>query len=199
MASTINASTSGGIIQTADTSGILELQSGGSTKLTVASTGAYGSLKSSVAQTAAGTAVNFPDLSPWVKRITVMFSGVKTSGTSSVIIQIGDSGGVEATGYNGVTLNSQGTGVVTTPHTTGVLQDSASASTYLRHGVLYFLNLTGNTWAYQGSIGNSETGRSNNISGSKTLSDVLTQIRITTASPGTDTFTAGTINIMYEG
>jgi hypothetical protein len=39
MPSTINASTSSGIVQTADTSGVLELQSNGTTELTVASTG----------------------------------------------------------------------------------------------------------------------------------------------------------------
>jgi hypothetical protein len=39
MANTLNASTSSGLIQTADTSGIIELQSSGSTKLTVNSSG----------------------------------------------------------------------------------------------------------------------------------------------------------------
>ena len=39
MASTINASTSAGIIQTADTSGVLALQSGGTTALTINTTG----------------------------------------------------------------------------------------------------------------------------------------------------------------
>jgi hypothetical protein len=34
--------------------------------------------------------------------------------------------------------------------------------------------------------------------GNKTLSDALTQLRITTVN-GTDTFDAGSVNIMYEG
>jgi hypothetical protein len=39
MAVTINASTSAGLVQTADTSGVLQLQSAGTTIATVASTG----------------------------------------------------------------------------------------------------------------------------------------------------------------
>jgi hypothetical protein len=39
MAVTINASTSSGLVQNADTSGTIELQSNGTTELTVASTG----------------------------------------------------------------------------------------------------------------------------------------------------------------
>jgi len=40
-------------------------------------------------------------------------------------------------------------------------------------------------------------GRNSSSAGSKTLSDTLTQVRITTVN-GTDTFDAGTINIIYE-
>jgi hypothetical protein len=39
MAVTLNASTSSGLVQTADTSGTVEIQSNGTTKLTVSSSG----------------------------------------------------------------------------------------------------------------------------------------------------------------
>ena len=90
MAVTLNASTSSGLVQTADTSGTIELQSNGTTKLTVASTGAYGQLVSGTAvASTSGTSIDFTGIPSWVKRITVMFNGVSTSGTSFKQIQIG--------------------------------------------------------------------------------------------------------------
>jgi len=74
MAVTLNASTSSGLVQTADTSGTIELQSNGTTKLTVASTGAYGQLVSGTAvASTSGTSIDFTGIPSWVKRITVMF------------------------------------------------------------------------------------------------------------------------------
>ena len=152
---------------------------------------------SGVTVTASGTSVDFTGIPSWVKRLTIMLSGMSTNGTSPVIIRIGDSGGVENTGYNGVTLNSMGAAVNTANHSSGILQDNAGASTYIRNGCIQFTKIAGNTWIYVGLIGNSEAARSNQYSGSKSLSDVLTQIRVTTVG-GTDDFDAGSINILYE-
>jgi len=54
---------------------------------------------SGTAATVSGTSVDFTGIPSWVKRITVMFIGVSTSGTSNILVQLGDSGGVETTGY----------------------------------------------------------------------------------------------------
>ena len=194
MSTTINASTSGGLIQTADTSGVLELQSNGSTMLTVASTGVYGSLKSSVAQTASGTAVNFVDIPSWVKRVTVMFDGVSTNGTSVIQVQLGNISFV-TTGYlgssaDGPTLNS-------TNYTTGFGIRAGTAPATI-HGLLLITNINQNTWVASGNFGRSDGAAFISTGGSKALSATLDRIRITTVN-GTDTFDAGTINIMYEG
>ena len=199
MSTTINASTSSGLVQTADTSGILELQSNGSTKMTVTGTGVYGSLVSSVAQTASGTAVNFLDIPSWVKRITVMFDGVSTNGTSNIQLQLGDSGGIEATGYVGGSnyINNAGTGSGNT-NTTGYVVSFQVAATNVFNGIGTIVFLTGNTWVYQSNFYDSANTKLSISAGSKTLSATLDRIRITTVN-GTDTFDAGTINIMYEG
>jgi len=52
-----------------------------------------------------GTSIDFISIPAWVKKITVMFSGVSTNGTSAPLIQIGDSGGIENTGYLGSSTN----------------------------------------------------------------------------------------------
>mgnify|MGYP006921297461 CR=1 FL=1 len=198
MSTTINASTSGGLIQTADTSGVLELQSNGSTKMTVTSTGVYGNLVSSIAQTASGTAVNFVDIPSWVKRITVMFNGVSTSGTSTVQVQIGGGGGVEAIGYVGATSQSPNGGAPSTLSlTSGFALDALGSAAYARTGKLDLVNLSGNAWV-AGFSGYVASAISLSGGGSKSLSSTLDRIRITTVN-GTDTFDAGTINIMYEG
>lgn len=201
MSTTINASTSSGLVQTADTSGILELQSNGSTKMTVTGTGVYGSLVSSVAQTASGTAVNFLDIPSWVKRITVMFSGVSTNGTSTPLIQIGDAGGIEASGYlgsGGYVNNASATSVAT--QTTGFALNAVGAATIVYHGIatLQLLDATTNAWVFNTTLGRSDGNLLCFGGGSKSLSATLDRIRITTVN-GTDTFDAGTINIMYEG
>ena len=153
-------------------------------------------LVSGTVATASGTAIDFTAIPSWVKRITVMFSGVSTSGTSPTIIQLGDAGGIENTGYLGAvewgTTTSSGL-------TSGVLISSGGSDTAaaVRHGVATFTNLSGNNWCFVGNFAFSNVVSTILLAGSKSLSDVLTQIRITTVN-GTDTFDAGTINIAYE-
>jgi hypothetical protein len=195
MAVTINASTSSGLVQSADTSGEINLQSNGSTKLSVLSTGVSGTVINGTAVTASGTNIDFTDLPSWVKRITVMFSGVSTNGTSNPQIQIGDSGGIENTGYSGLMWNnSSGVGAFSGA---GFPIFSASAAATLFGSAV--INLVGsNLW--QITINLMSVGSSTMFftAGSKTLSATLDRVRITTAN-GTDAYDAGTINIQYEG
>jgi hypothetical protein len=93
----------------------------------------------SVASTS-GTSIDFTGMPSWVKRVTVMFDGVSTNGTSNLRIQTG-AGSVTTSGYLG-----------------------------------------------------SSAGMSSNVG----FSSVLDRVRITTVN-GTDTFDAGSINILYEG
>jgi hypothetical protein len=78
--------------------------------------------------TASGAFVDFTGIPSWVKRITVMLAGVSTSGTSSLIVRIGDSGGIVSTGYQGVVAGIVSTSVSTGTTTTGFLIGGASAT-----------------------------------------------------------------------
>jgi hypothetical protein len=194
MPSTINASTSSGIVSTADTSGVLELQSNGTTKLTVASTGAYGQLVSGTAvASTSGTSIDFTSIPSWVKRITVIFTGVSTNGTSTPIIQLGDAGGIEITGY----VSGLGYRTGETTSTIGFLTGLTGAAANSISGIIPICLYNTNAWATSGVTSRSD-GWANNFGGFKTLSDTLDRIRITTVN-GTDTFDAGSINIQYEG
>jgi hypothetical protein len=146
-----------------------------------------------------GTSIDFTGIPSWVKRITVMFSGVSTNGTSVVQVQLGDAGGVETAGYLGAVASSAATSLRSNFSSGFLLNDSTSGGAgYLRHGPLTLTLLSGNIWVASLIIARSETNEAWYGAGSKTLSDTLTQVRITTVN-GTDTFDAGSINIMYEG
>lgn len=146
-----------------------------------------------------GTSIDFTGIPSWAKRITVMFSGVSTNGSSVVQVKLG-SGTIATTGYFGTNLNTTVTALAVTNinNGSGFITDNAGAASYIRHGVMTFMLLTGNTFTMTGSIGYSESSRANFQAGSIALDGTLDRIRITTVN-GTDTFDAGSINIMYEG
>jgi hypothetical protein len=140
-----------------------------------------------------GTSIDFTSIPSWVKRITVMLNGVSTNGTSPLLIQIGDSGGIENTSY--VSSANYSTG--TSDSSAGFIILYAIVASSLNHGGAIILsNLSGNTWVSNGNMTDTG-GRNSSSAGYKTLSDVLDRIRITTVN-GTDTFDAGSINILYE-
>ena len=143
-----------------------------------------------------GTSIDFTGIPSWVKRVTVMFDGVSTSGTSNYLIQLGDSGGIETTGYAATSTNQTGT---VASYTAGFGVNNASAAVNL-YGCIVFtlLSASTNAWTTMGAISIGASGGSYYIAGSKSLSTTLDRVRITTVN-GTDTFDAGTVNILYEG
>ena len=180
------------IILTGDTSGTLNIAApaiaGTNTQTLVAATGTLAPLISGTAVTASGTSVNFTDIPSWVKRVTVMFGGVSTNGTSNILIQIG-SGSVTTTGYSGV--------FGSTSFTTGFGILSANALNTF-YGQIVITLLSSTTYIGTITVGNPAGGTSTSGGGtSPALSGVLDRVRITTAN-GTDVFDAGTINILYE-
>jgi hypothetical protein len=127
-----------------------------------------------------GTSIDFTGIPSWVKRITVMFNGVSTSGTSSIQLQIGTSSGVVSTGY--------------LSHS-GFIHGLASDVLY---GPFVITTTGSNVWNASGSFfRDASTDYSIISTGTITLGGILDRVRITTVN-GTDTFDAGSINILYE-
>jgi hypothetical protein len=144
-----------------------------------------------------GTALDFTGIPSTAKRITVMFNGVSLSGTSSILIQLGDSGGFENTGYVSTSvLNRDGTTPTGLTSTSGfIVVTAVAANTLLGNAVL--TSVSGNTWVLSSAYAMSGSTHAGTAGGNKTLSDTLTQVRITTVN-GTDTFDAGSINLLWE-
>jgi len=141
-----------------------------------------------------GTSIDFTGIPSWVKRITIMYSGVSVTGTSSPLIQIGPSGAVETTGYIS-------TGIVTGGGTASISSTAGfvlygDAGTDLNSGIATIANISGNSWVYS-QAGKIATNKGTFGGGDKTVASTLARVRITTVN-GTDTFDAGSINIFYE-
>lgn len=156
-------------------------------------------LATSVATTS-GTAVDFTGIPSWVRRVTVMFNGVSTSGTSPLEIRIG-SGSIVSTGYasGAFTPNTINVGSTSGFILTGTNYASAA---YAGSITLLLQNQASNAWVSSGVIADtanpSGNGGGNSSGGFVALSGALDRVRITTTG-GANTFDAGSINIMYEG
>jgi hypothetical protein len=151
----------------------------------------------SVASTS-GTSIDFTSLPAWVKKITVMLSGVSTNGTSVPIFRLGTSGGIEATGYLGSTSNIVGGSTPTSTNTTGLGLAQAIDAGAIYHGQIFITYFGSNLWVMSATLARSDTALTTVASSSKTLGGTLDRVRLTTVN-GTDTFDAGSINILYEG
>jgi hypothetical protein len=150
-------------------------------------------LGTAVASTS-GTSIDFTSIPSWVKRVTVNFSGVSTNGTSVILLQIG-AGSVTTSGYLGsASINT--TITLSAAYTTGFGISQQSNATDVQHGVFVLTNLNSNSWVCNVNMARSDSCTSQGA-GSITLGGTLDRVRITTVN-GTDTFDAGSINILYE-
>jgi hypothetical protein len=187
------------VVISGDTSGTVTLAApavAGSNTLTLlaaTATSSVNTLATAVASTS-GTSIDFTSIPSWVKRITVMFNAISTTGTSNYQVQIG-AGSVTTSGYTSGSAEGT-TGAISTTGFTA-FQSPVAARTY--SGVMTITSITGNTWVYSSvlaCVSNAQTATQ--AAGNIALGGTLDRVRITTVN-GTDTFDAGSVNILYEG
>jgi hypothetical protein len=145
-----------------------------------------------------GTSIDFTGIPAWAQRIAITFEGVSTSGTSILLVQLGDAGGFETSGYLGASTRFSASGVTTQNHTAGFGIPVENAANIL-HGTITITlkDATNFTWVASGVLSTSTTTNSFITSGVKSTSAALTQVRITTTN-GSDTFDLGSINVLYS-
>jgi flagellin-like hook-associated protein FlgL len=147
---------------------------------------------------ASGTSVDFTSIPSWVKRITIMLNGVSTTSTGAVIFRIGTGGTPATTGYTSVVTNAFGTNSVNTATSTAGFYLGGAVAAYTYNGNIFITNLTGNIWCCSGLICNTvTTPYTAQMAGSVSIGGTLDIVRMTTVG-GTDTFDAGSVNILYE-
>lgn len=166
--------------------------------VTLGSDAVYATTLDTPVASTSGTSVTFTGIPSWAKKVTVTFSGVSTSGTSRPLIRLGDSGGIETTGYLGsacIITTSVSTGTPTDGH--GISNTWSGANVVHGSATFTLLDSTNHIWSGTSTLSASSSSTVYLGSSSKTLDTALTQLSITTTG-GSDTFDAGSINILVE-
>lgn len=148
-----------------------------------------------------GTQIDFTGIPSWVREITVTLSDVSTSGaTDYLVLQIGDSGGVETTSYISTfshIINGATTATVESRTDSFGFGFIDAASAYHGAITLSLLNASTNMWVCHGVLSSIGSGIVIvHSAGRKALSATLDRVRVTTVSGRT--FDGGQINIIYR-
>jgi hypothetical protein len=152
-------------------------------------------VKRQTAVTAAGqTTLQQTGIPTWVNRVQAVLSLISTSGTSDLLLQVGD-GAFVTTGY---ACNYQGftggaTGTVTS--TAGFIADIDNAANQ-NSGTITLERQTGNKWVATGIIRRDGSSLGMTV-GEISLAGALDRIRLNTVG-GTDTFDAGSVSFSWE-
>ena len=143
------------------------------------------------------TFADFTGIPSWARRITIMLDFIGTDGTEQLMLQLGDAGGLETSGYDGGVSNDSGASSL--KNGTSFYLNAATVGTESTYGVVTLTSKlpSSNTWAMHAILKIDGTTIGSQAAGVKSLTQPLTQFRIST--DGTpDDFDSGTINIMYE-
>lgn len=142
--------------------------------------------------TTSGTTITFTGIPSWAKRITVMFNGVSTNGSSTLLVQVG-SGSLTTSGYSGCASNA-GTN---TNLSSGFLYNVTNSAAWAHNGIMIISTLGSNIWSAFSIDGFTGAASVQFMGGVVSLAGALDRVALTTTN-GTDTFDAGSINILYE-
>jgi hypothetical protein len=142
-----------------------------------------------------GTAIDFTGIPSWVKRVTIALSGVSTSGSSTYLVQLG-AGSVQNTGYVSYPIYVNAGVLSNIPGSTAGIVIASATSVNTAYGAITFTLVGSNAWTATG-VFTLSSNTSVISSGGVTLSGALDRVRLTTTN-GTDTFDAGSVNILYE-
>lgn len=169
---------------------VLTVQADGSLAIETVAAGG-GITPGTVQATTSGTEFDFA-IPAGANRITVIFDSVSLNGTDQVIVQIGDGGGIETTGYSSSSGNR--TGLATSTSSFLAVRSGAAGEAINGHMVL--TRIDGDQWVESHVTDTQAIAEVCFGGGRKTLSAELTTVRLTRS--GTNTFDAGQVNVFYE-
>lgn len=143
--------------------------------------------------TSSGNSISYTDIPSWAKKITISFEGVGINGSGDILIQLGTNS-IITSGYES-TSSKVSTAVATINSTNGFIVES-DGFTALIGGHFTLTTNGGNKWisshTMRGGLSASYFG-----AGNVTLSSLLQQIHISITN--SNSFTSGSINVIYEG
>jgi hypothetical protein len=125
-----------------------------------------------------GVQVDFTAIPAWATCILVPLGGLSTNGTAEPLMQLGDAGGYEVTGYAGYFSRIGANGSANSALSSGILLANSWAATYHAYGHVMLTKIPNtNTWDFHGVINIDVSNSGSIVAGRKTLSDVLTSLR----------------------
>jgi len=146
--------------------------------------------------TTSGTSIDFTGIPSGTKQIIITYQDISKGAAANWLIQIGDSGGIEATGYvSGCWQGGSGDTLAT--DTTGFIISASSSAATNQTGTVILTLYDAATFSWTASgIGSRSDGAGQTSGGYKALSAELDRIRLTTTAG--NTFDNGSINIAYK-
>lgn len=143
------------------------------------------------------TAPDFTDIPSWVRRVTIMFYNVSTSGAGVPLIQLGTSGSYITSGYASTATRLQDSAAVSVSSSTSGFSIASTAATNTLSGSIVITNISANLWVAQGSLSNTTTTNFVFTSAGRVdLAAALTRVRL--FIDGTQFFDGGSVNIIFE-
>lgn len=155
-----------------------------------------GSLNSGTMQaTTSGATITFSSIPDWVKRVTILFAGLSSSGSGdNYNVQLGDSGGLENTGY--YWQHSVGT-AANNDSSQRAFSTQNGAVTYSGRILIEQIDSATNLWLITCHVAGTSSGTVvvQHSIGYKALSATLDRVALLVSAGA---FDAGSMNILYE-
>ena len=166
----------------------------------ITATTIQGIIKSGTAVSASSTAVDFTGIPSWVKRITVLIADVSTNSTNACLMQFGSSGTIQTTNYKARNNFVGGNNLTSTSGFPWGVNGGAASNTFRGSFMCNLVDASTNVWVVNGCVEVQDGNASSALTqGRVTLSGTLDILRLQAGTAGTETFDAGTVNIIYEG
>jgi hypothetical protein len=173
----------------------------GSASVTINSGAVLGITSGTAVASTSGTSIDFTSIPSWVKRITLMFNEVSTSGSAYKYIRLGTSGGIVSTNYASASSLIYGANncAIDGTGTAFLIRSDVATERISGHAVVTLVDASNYIWSFSSIVSNTTaTNRVWHSGGSLSLGGVCTQLRLLTSN-GSDTFDNGSVNILYEG
>lgn len=156
---------------------------------------ATGVAAASLSTAATALATGIPS---WVRRVYVAISGMGTSGTSPVLLQLSTSSTFKTSGYAGSVARLAASAVASAAYGgSGFDLTAVSVAASVYGGVLVLTRLgESNTWTLEGKLYWTNTQLLSVSAGEVTLAGALDGVRLVTSN-GSDTFDAGSASVTY--
>jgi hypothetical protein len=144
--------------------------------------------------TPSGTSVDFTSISSGLSHLVVVLDAITTSGTATLCLRLGSSGGFVSTGYADGSIQLAPGGNSSASLSSGIaLSSSTAANTFNGRVDLYRVNST--DWVAAGAVGLS--GGNVVVGGRLALGAVLDRLRLTTTG-GSVTFSGSKLSLFGE-